>query len=704
MTLDVSGGADVGRLPMILQTEAAECGLACLAMIAGYHGLNTDLATLRGKLAVSLKGMNLVQLMEAAQSLGLAGRPVRLELDEMAELQTPCLLHWDLNHFVVLKCVRRGQVIVHDPAVGLRRMSFAQAGQHFTGVALELSPTPDFERGEKVQRVRLRDLFGRVVGGRRKFVQVLAISLGVELCALMSPLYVQWVVDHALLSADKDLVTLLALGFALVALVHVGLSALRSWVVLNASTGIGLQWSVNVFSHLLRLPQSYFEKRHLGDVVSRFDAIGAIQKTLTTGFVEAVLDGVMVLVTLTMMMVYSPMLTGVALLSVALYALVRVLAYSPLRRATEEQIVLAAKQQSTFLESVRGIQAIKLFGRESQRLAVWQNRLVDTTNRVLKTQRFMIGYRLALGLLGAVESILVVWIGAQLILGGVFSIGMLFAFVAYKGVFSARMSSLIDKAVELRMLRLQGERLADIVLTSREANGEPEGMGDTSLPSLCLDAVSFRYSELDPWVLRETRLTIPAGAAVAIVGPSGCGKTTLAKLLLGLLRPTAGRIAVQGRERSLSDAGHLRYITGAVMQDDHLFTGSLADNIAFFDPRPDLEKIERVARLACIHDDIRHMAMGYHTLVGDMGTALSGGQRQRILLARALYREPKILVLDEATSHLDVALERAINDAVRGLKMTRIVIAHRPETIAACDLVVELPSVNQVEPPALAAP
>ncbi|WP_337178620.1 peptidase domain-containing ABC transporter, partial [Hydrogenophaga borbori] len=369
-----------------------------------------------------------------------------------------------------------------------------------------------------------------------------------------------------------------------------------------------------------------------------------------------------------------------------------------------EQIVLAAKQQSTFLESVRGIQAIKLFGRESQRLAVWQNRLVDTTNRVLKTQRFMIGYRLALGLLGAVESILVVWIGAQLILGGVFSIGMLFAFVAYKGVFSARMSSLIDKAVELRMLRLQGERLADIVLTSREANGEPEGMGDTSLPSLCLDAVSFRYSELDPWVLRETRLTIPAGAAMAIVGPSGCGKTTLAKLLLGLLRPTAGRIAVQGRERSLSDAGHLRYITGAVMQDDHLFTGSLADNIAFFDPRPDLEKIERVARLACIHDDIRHMAMGYHTLVGDMGTALSGGQRQRILLARALYREPKILVLDEATSHLDVALERAINDAVRGLKMTRIVIAHRPETIAACDLVVELPSVNQVEPPALAAP
>ncbi len=704
MSLDLSGGERLGRLPLILQAEAAECGLACLAMIARYHGLNTDMATLRGKLSVSLKGMNLAQLMDAAQSLGLAGRPVRLELNEMAELRAPCLLHWDLNHFVVLKCVQRGRLIVHDPAMGVRRMSLAEAGRHFTGVAVELLPAPDFERREDRQRVRLRDLFGRVVGGRRKLVQVLVMSLGVELCALLSPLYVQWVVDHALLSADKDLVTLLALGFTLVSLVQVSLVALRSWVVLNASTGIGLQWSANVFSHLLRLPQSYFEKRHLGDVVSRFDSIGAIQKTLTTGLVEAVLDGVMVVITLTMMVVYSPLLTGVVLVSVTLYALVRVLAYSPMRRATEEQIVLAAKQQSTFLESVRGIQAIKLFGRESQRLALWQNRLVDTTNRVLKTQRFMIGYRVALGLLGAAETVMVVWIGAQLILGRVFSVGMLFAFVAYKGVFSARTTSLVDKAVDLRMLRLQGERLADIVFTPKETNG---GQGDVSvagLPSLRLDAVSFRYSELDPWVLRETTLTIPAGAAVAIAGPSGCGKTALAKLLLGLLQPTEGRISVQGCDGGLTDLVRLRHVMGAVMQDDQLFTGSLADNIAFFDPQPDIEKIERVARLACIHEDIRRMAMGSHTLIGDMGAALSGRQKQRILLARALYREPSVLVLDEATSHLDTALERAINEAVRKLSMTRIVIAHRPETIAACDLVLELPSVNRAGLAASAAP
>ena len=683
------------RLPMVLQAEAAECGLACLAMIAAWHGLHTDLATLRSRLPVSLKGLNLAQLMEAAHAVGLAGRPVRLELDEIADLRTPCLLHWDLNHFVVLAAVRRGQLHIHDPAVGQRRLSIAQAGRHFSGVALELTPTPAFVPGEQCQRVRLRDLCGRIVGARRAFARVLALSLGVELCALLGPLYVQWVVDHALLSADGDLVSLLALGFGLVAFLQVGISALRSWTVLNAGTAIGMQWSANVFAHLLHLPQSYFERRHLGDVVSRFDAIGVIQRTVTTAFVEAVIDGLLVMITLGMMLVYSGLLSVVVLVSVLLYALLRLLAYGPLRRATEEQIVLGARQQSSFLESVRGIQAIKLFGRETQRLGVWQNRLADTTNRMLMTQRFMIGYRAAMGLLRATETVLVVWLGAQLILAQGFTIGMLFAFVAYKSVFSARMGGLIDKLVELRMLRLQGERLADIVHSPRE-EGAPVGAWHApGPPALRLEGVGFRYSGLDPWVLRDLTLDIPAGASVAITGPSGCGKSTLARLLTGLLQPSEGRIVLPDGGGVPLAAGRLRAMAGAVMQDDHLFAGSIADNICFFDPEPDPARIDRVARLACIHEDVQRLPMGYHTLIGELGSALSGGQKQRILFARALYRQPVVLLLDEATSHLDVALEQAIGEAVRGLPMTRIVIAHRPQTIAACDIVVELPAFNR---------
>jgi ATP-binding cassette subfamily B protein RaxB len=403
--------------------------------------------------------------------------------------------------------------------------------------------------------------------------------------------------------------------------------------------------------------------------------------------------------TLAMMIAYSGLLSTVALIAVGLYTAIRVAVFTPLRTATEEQIVLAARQQTTFLESIRGIQAIKLFGKENQRLSMWHNRLVDTTNRLLRTQRFVIGYRFANGALSAVENILVIWLGAHLILGNRLSIGMLFAFVAYKGVFSSRMSSLVDKIIDVRMLHLQGERLADIVLSAKEEAKGAGVAGSFSDTALAVRHLSFRYSDLDPFVLRGLNLTIPAGASVAITGPSGCGKTTLAKLLLGLLRPTEGSIHVGNAEVGQLGLTSYRSNVGSVMQDDQLFAGSVAENIAFFDDTPDRHRIEQAARLAHVHGDVERMTMGYHTLIGDMGTSLSGGQKQRVLIARALYKNPQILVLDEATSHLDVELEKAVNDAVRSLRITRVVIAHRPETIAACDLVIELPQLNRLDVP-----
>jgi ATP-binding cassette subfamily B protein RaxB len=682
------------KLPITLQTEAAECGLACLVMVLSYHGHDIDLPSLRSRLAVSLKGMNLGQLIEAAESFSLAARPLRLDLHEVSNLQTPCVLHWDMNHFVVLKRVTAKHMEIHDPAKGLVRFSHKEASAHFTGVALELTPTSGFEIKNEKQRVRLRELFGQVLGLKRQLLQIFLISMGIELCGLLSPLYVQWVVDHALVSGDRDLVTLLAMGFFTVALIQVCVSALRSWVVLHLSTSISVQWSVNVFAHLIRLPLAWFEKRHLGDIVSRFDSIGAIQKTLTTSFIEAVIDGVMTIVTLCMMFFYNAWMSLITLTAVVLYALLRMLVYAPLRRATEEQILLSAKQQSTFLESARGAQAIKLFGREGQRQIMWHNRVVDTTNRLVATQKFMILYRLANGTLLGLELILSVWLGAQLVLANVFSIGMLFAFMTYKAVFASRISSLIDKAIELSMLSLQGERLADIVLTEKEDLRTQQKRGALVNPQLAVDNISFRYSELDPYVLRNLSLELPAGKSIAITGPSGCGKTTLAKLLLGLLKPESGRILVNGQELERMGLHNYRPFVNAVMQDDQLFAGSIAENIAFFAQSIDMDKVEEVCRMACLHDDVKAMNMAYNTLIGDMGTALSGGQKQRLLLARALYGDPQILVLDEATSHLDVELEKAINQAIQNLSITRIVIAHRPQTIAACDCEIHLPDHN----------
>ncbi len=677
------------RLPVFLQTEAAECGLASLGMVACFHGHRIDLAGLRRRFTVSLKGATLAYLMQAAGQLDFAPRPLRLELDELPQLRTPCILHWDLNHFVVLKSADARGAVVHDPAFGVRRLSLEEVSRHFTGVALELSPTTGFAPVDERRRVRLRDLMGPVTGLHRSLAQVFVLALALQAIAVVSPFYIQWTIDGAVVSADRDLLAVLGLGFLLLALMQVALTALRSWVVLYLGTSLNLQWLANVFSHLLRLPVSWFEKRHLGDVVSRFGAVNAIQRTLTSSFVEALIDGVMAAATLAMMLVYSRVLAALAVGAVAAYGVLRWAFYDPLRRATEEHIVHSAKQQSHFLETVRGVQSIKLFGRQEERRSRWLNLVVDATNRDLATQKLGLAFRCANSLVFGLERIAIVWLGALLVLGSAFSVGMLFAFISYKEQFSARVAGLIDKMIELRMLGLQAERLADIVLSPPEASGPGLPVDDIE-PTLEVANVSFRYSDTEPFVLLGCSFAVRSGESVAVVGPSGGGKTTLVKLMLGLLAPTDGRILAGGVDIQKLGIDRYRKLVGTVMQDDQLFAGSIADNISFFDPAPDRGAIERYARMAAVHDDIAAMPMAYNTLIGDMGAALSGGQKQRILLARALYKQPRILFLDEATSALDVQKERAVNEAVRSLNLTRILIAHRPETIASAERVIVL--------------
>lgn len=677
------------RLPVFLQTEAAECGLASLGMVACFHGHRLDLAGMRRRFTVSLKGATLAYLMQVAGRLHLAPRPLKLDLDELAHLRTPCILHWDLNHFVVLRSADARAAVVHDPAFGVRRLSMEEVSKHFTGIALELSPTPEFTPADDRRHVRLRDLLGPVVGLKRSLAQVFALALALQAIAVVTPFYMQWAIDGAVVSADRDLLTVLGLGFLMLAIVQVSLTALRSWVVLYLSTNLNLQWLANVFTHLLRLPVSWFEKRHLGDVVSRFGAVHAIQRTMTSSFVEALIDGVMAAVTFAMMIVYSATLTLIAASAVTAYGALRWIFYDPLRRATEEHIVHTAKQQSHFLETVRGVQSIKLFGRQEERRSRWLNLVVDAVNQDLVTQKLGLGFRSANGLVFGTERVAIVWLGALLILDGGFSVGTLFAFMAYKDQFSARVAGLIDKGIEMRMLSLQGDRLADIVLTApeQEAGSMPADPIDASLE---VSNLSFRYSEMEPFVLLNCSLVVAPGESVAVVGPSGGGKTTLVKLMLGLLAPTDGKILVGGIDIQKLGIDRYRKLVGTVMQDDQLFAGSIGDNISFFDPVPDQAAVEHFARLGAVHDDIAAMPMGYNTLIGDMGAALSGGQKQRILLARALYKQPRILFLDEATSALDVQKERAVNDAIRSLKLTRIIIAHRPETIASAERVIVL--------------
>ena len=678
------------RLPVILQTEAAECGLACIAMAAAYHGLRSDLPTLRQRFQMSLKGATMADLVRIAGHLQLNARALRAEMSHLPDLVLPCILHWDLNHFVVLKDVTRGVAVIHDPARGVRRLSMAEVSKHFTGVVLELTPQADFKPRTEQQSVTLRQLLGRVTGLRRSLLQIFTLALTLEAFLLLSPFFMQWVVDSVLVGVDRDLLVTLGIGFGLLVLIQVATGAIRSWAVLHLSTTLNLQWLANVFAHLMRLPVAWFEKRHTGDVMSRFEAVQKIQQTLTTSFIEAVLDGLLVVVTLVMMLIYSALLTAIAVGAVAVYAVLRWVFFRPLREATEESIVFEAKRASHFLESLRGVQSIKLFNRQEDRQARFINLVVDAMNANIATRKldlmFSVGHKLVFG----IERIAIVWVGALLVMDHTFSVGMLFAFIAYKEQFATRISALIDKFVDVKMLKLQGERLADIVLTAPEPQAEFVVPGNELPITLELRNIQFAYSESEPQVLRGLSLLIEPGESVAIVGPSGCGKTTLLKLMLGVHAPQSGQIRIGGVPLARLGMRAWRDMIGTVMQDDQLFAGSITDNISFFDPQADPEWVAQCARVAAVIDDIEAMPMGFHTLIGDMSGSISGGQRQRILLARALYKRPKILFLDEATSALDVDREREVNLAIKQLELTRIIVAHRPETIASASRVIVL--------------
>jgi len=678
------------RLPVILQTEAAECGLASIAMVAAYYGYKTDLTSLRQEHEISLKGANLEELMQIADKLKLSTRALRLDLEHLSQLKTPCILHWDMNHFVVLKKVTKKSIEIHDPGLGERKYTMEEFSKHFTGVALELSPTEEFKSEDSRVNLKLSDFWSKVTGLKSTLGKVFVLSLLLQAFAIASPYYMQLVVDEVILSYDQNLLAILAIGFGLLMAIEMVTGAVRSVLLLHFGNLMSIQLGANLFHHLVRLPLQYFEKRHIGDVVSRFGSLQQVKELLTKGVIEAVIDGVMAIATLIMIFLYSPKLSVIVLIAIAIYAVFRIAMYRPLRQMSEEVIVNQAKEQSNFMETVRGIQTIKLFGREVQRQSVWHNKYADSLNSGIRVGHLNIGYEAFNKVIFGLENVLVIYFAAMLVMEGDLTVGMLFAFMAYKRQFVEKMASLIEKIIEFKMLSLHFNRLADISLTEKEQDIQGKMSGKKISGDIELKGINYRYNKKEAPVFKHLDLSIKAGESVAIIGPSGCGKTTLAKLMLGLFEPDEGKIEVDGVDIRQLGLGQYRTQIAAVMQDDQLLSGSIADNISFFDPELDMQQVEWAAKIAAIDNDILQMTMGYNTLVGDMGAALSGGQIQRLLLARALYRKPKILFMDEATSNLDTKLEFSVNEAVKNLDVTRIIIAHRPETIASADRVIEL--------------
>jgi ATP-binding cassette, subfamily B, bacterial CvaB/MchF/RaxB len=675
-------------LPVILQTEAAECGLACLAMISSFHGHRIDLNTLRRRYPISLKGVTLRSLVQIAGEMSLSTRALRYELGRVSELQVPAILHWDMNHFVVLRQVTRRGIIIHDPARGECRMTMQEASNHATGVALELTPTVAFTAEDERQKLPLSAFFTRNHGVTHALVQVLGLSVVLELLVVASPLYLQLAVDQVVAYGDADLLVVLALGFGLLAAIQVATTAIRSLVILSIQNALHYQIGARLFHHLIRLPLGFFEKRHIGDVLSRFTSIEPIRNLIAEGMIAAVIDGLMALATLVMLFVYSIKLALIVSAAFLLYIILRFAMFRMFWRRSEESIRTKAQQDSMLIETMRAVQSLKLFNRESEREEQWLNRYVDFVSANVRLGRVKIAFKTINDAIFAVENVITIYLAARLALDGALTVGMVFAFISYKRNFTDKASLLVEKCIEYRIIGLHLNRLGDIAMSALEAGHDrPLSHVREIIGKVELRGVSFRYAESEPLVLENVNLVIEPGQFATIMGPSGGGKTTLVKIMLGLFEPTSGEVLIDDIPLGILGRRAYREQVAAVMQEDQLVSGSIADNICFFDTQFDHSRMVECAELAAVHEEIMRMPMGYHSLIGDMGSSLSGGQKQRILLARALYRQPKILFLDEGTAHLDVDTERRINANLRQLNMTRVNIAHRPDISSGADSV-----------------
>jgi ATP-binding cassette, subfamily B, bacterial CvaB/MchF/RaxB len=680
-----------GHLPVIRQTEAAECGLACLAMISSYYGHRIDLNTLRRRHPVSLQGVTLRAMIQVASQMHFACRPVRFELAHLRRLRLPAIVHWDLNHFVVLKSVTRRGIVVHDPNLGERFFPITEASKHLTGVALELSPAQGFLPKDERARLPFSTFWTDLSGNTHALVQILVLSLVLEAFVIASPFYLQLTVDEVIARGDVDLLIVLALGFGLLTAIKVASTAIRSWILLIVQNVLNYQIGARLFHHLVRLPLAYFEKRHIGDILSRFTSIEPIRSALAEGMIAATIDGVMALATLVMIFVYSTQLALVVLVAFALYTVLRLGLYRLLRERSLAVIEAKAYENSTFIETLRAIQSLKIFNREGDRETQWLNRYADVVSANVRLGRTKIAFTSINDFLFGLENIITIYLAARLALNNFFTIGMIFAFMSFKQQFTEKAVQLVEKALDFRLLELHLERLADIALSPLE-RGHDQLLSYTRQIQgrVELRNVSFRYAETEPFVLDNISFIIEPGEFITIMGPSGGGKTTLIKIMLGLLEPTEGEVLIDGTPLSTIGPRAYREQVAAVMQEDQLLSGSIADNICFFDPSFDQARMIQCAQSAGIHEEIMAMPMTYNSLIGDMGSSLSGGQKQRVMLARALYRQPRILFLDEGTAHLDVDNENRINASLESLQMTRISVAHRPQASRGADQILRI--------------
>ena len=654
-------------------------------MLSGYFGHQVDLQVFREHCNFGLRGASLSAIMRAAASHGFSCRAIRCEPAELHTFVQPVVLHWDFSHFVVLKKCSRNQVTIHDPAVGTRNITYEELSRHFTGVVLELTPNNDFKPRNTAIPLGIRDFLKNIHGIVPVLGQIFVLAFVLQLIALLSPFYTQLVVDEVLVKRDVDLLLILAFGFGFLIFISVMTQAVRGWASIYLTSQLSFQFGASLFHHLIHLPVTFFQKRHMGDIVSRFASLAPIQDFITGSAITVLLDGIMAISTLIVVFVYSPLLASVVLIAIMLDLVSQLIFFSPIKARANEQLVAEALLDSNFMETIRSIATIKRYGIEIHRINDWQNRLSETINAGINIGRLELGLSIAGGLITGISSITVIYLGAHEVLAGTMSIGMLFAFIAYKTQLQTALTSLVNELMTYLMLSLHFLRLSDIKLHPAEVCKLPTRRLSGAIE---LKSVSFRYDTDSPWIIRNLHLPVKPGHLVAIYGPSGSGKSTLLKIMQSGLTLEQGELYFDNQVLNVVGVRSVQANTASVMQEDQLFSGSIKTNITLGDNVIDWPRLENAAENAGIHQDIMNLPMAYESPAGEMGTCLSSGQVQRVLIARAFYRQPRILFLDEGTAHLDGPSAMKTMNTIRAMNITCVFVTHNKAHLALADTIV----------------
>ena len=683
------------RFPFLKQHDQSDCGAACLGMISKYYKMPIGLNRLRDMCNVSREGASMAALAEAAETLGFVTRGVRTGYEALMRTALPVILHWEGNHFVVLYEINKKDVKIADPGVGLRRLARPEFEKSWTNMALLLEYTDQVAENEP-SRSSFKRFFPLIRPYTPILVEILLASLVLSLFGLASPIFTQTIVDQVLVHHDKELLNLMLAGMVVVALFQMGTSTLRAYLIGYMSARLSLTMLSRFYRHLLGLSMRFFALRRTGDLTTRFEENATIQRLLTDTTISVILDFVMLFVYLGLMFYYNWELTLVMLIFVPL-SVGLTLIYTPILKSFSQRAFLArAEQSSVLIDSLHGIDVVKAEAVERDTRWRWEGKF---------TREIQIGFRrlkveMLFGAGGStinlLSSTVILWYGASLVIEGELSVGQLMAFNALIGNVMGPIMGLIGVWPEVQEARVALDRLNDVYDSKMEdARQRGHGLRLKQVEGrLAFEDVFFRYGvgSDEPYVLSNIDLELEPGRKVAIVGRSGAGKTTLVKLAPRLFDPSEGRVLLDGMDVRDFDPHWLRRQVGMVMQDSFLFSGTITENVAVGEPDANMDRLLEVAKLACVHDFVNEMPLGYETKVGEQGIGLSGGQRQRIAIARALYRDPKILIFDEATNALDTDSEAAIqsNMALFLEDRTSIVIAHRLSTVKDADTIVVL--------------